>query len=633
ELAQRWTNGNNTMGSAMINELITKLANKLEPGRKFSGVIVPKYLAHVKEAPGKRIGKATVSGQALREGHHYKLILYDRFEDVQATSAQLNGVGYTKGVPDFIVGNEHKETLEEMLSSNCDPRHMTEWQAERKANAEGAASLREDFDAIFDVLSGNSGMGSTYRRMLLLGPIDVGSDESVLRALTDPHAFRNDLNWLEGNISEMPQDVRTAYFNFTNRITKASKEDSALLVAAIYQHKLEKSKGLIGQFRDDAFMLEKLPADHAVFTTVDTPDLDKRFTPVKLYKDAQVPDERLSLREKMRQEFVTRAEALALMQVVPVYKAREAFNRLQADKYMGANFPQLLADALTVARDEAARYKDAKVRDVTYEPRMLKHEYKDVREAAALIDYAGNHMTTESQREALLRLLPMTRSQRTLASIYLVATKARLGKDQRGRYVPAAEFGNDTAQKIARIKTTPIGPSRDHALNQEAHAAGRQHMTVAQHHSLASLLDNDELIAPKLAEKNKDGMTLLDAVYTTASMAQPVDEQTRKRIDYLHGLQHSPLAVTYDGLRTDGCLKQSRKPGFDIGKYVGAKFLFKDQKDAIDDWLTAFATWIELVRAGIIAGGGSLDNTAITQASQQFRQALASALSTKIKGS
>ena len=57
-----------------------------------------------------------------------------------------------------------------------------------------------------------------------------------------------------------------------------------------------------------------------------------------------------------------------------------------------------------------------------------------------------------------------------------------------------------------------------------------------------------------------------------------------------------------------------------------------DQKQALDAFLASFDTWIELVRLGIVAGGGTLDNTTITQASQTLRNGLANALSTKIKG-
>ncbi|HHH29102.1 MAG TPA: hypothetical protein ENK57_12265 [Polyangiaceae bacterium] len=57
-----------------------------------------------------------------------------------------------------------------------------------------------------------------------------------------------------------------------------------------------------------------------------------------------------------------------------------------------------------------------------------------------------------------------------------------------------------------------------------------------------------------------------------------------------------------------------------------------DQQGALDGWYDAFVTWIELVRLGIVAGGGSLDNTAITTATNTLKTQLEQALSTKIKG-
>lgn len=57
-----------------------------------------------------------------------------------------------------------------------------------------------------------------------------------------------------------------------------------------------------------------------------------------------------------------------------------------------------------------------------------------------------------------------------------------------------------------------------------------------------------------------------------------------------------------------------------------------DQNSALDTWYEAFISWIELVRLGISAAGGSLDNTAITQATTQLITDLDGALSTRIKG-
>lgn len=58
----------------------------------------------------------------------------------------------------------------------------------------------------------------------------------------------------------------------------------------------------------------------------------------------------------------------------------------------------------------------------------------------------------------------------------------------------------------------------------------------------------------------------------------------------------------------------------------------EDQKDALDSFLDSFDVWVDLVRLGIIAGGGTLDNTTILQASQTLRTQLAQALSSRIKG-
>lgn len=57
-----------------------------------------------------------------------------------------------------------------------------------------------------------------------------------------------------------------------------------------------------------------------------------------------------------------------------------------------------------------------------------------------------------------------------------------------------------------------------------------------------------------------------------------------------------------------------------------------DQQSALDTWYNAFITWIGLVQTGIVAGGGTLDNTAIIQATTQLTSDLQAALSTRITG-
>lgn len=58
----------------------------------------------------------------------------------------------------------------------------------------------------------------------------------------------------------------------------------------------------------------------------------------------------------------------------------------------------------------------------------------------------------------------------------------------------------------------------------------------------------------------------------------------------------------------------------------------EDQRDALGQFLTSLSTWIELVRLGVVAGGGTLDNTDFTAAIDQLRSGLDSALSLRIKG-
>lgn len=57
-----------------------------------------------------------------------------------------------------------------------------------------------------------------------------------------------------------------------------------------------------------------------------------------------------------------------------------------------------------------------------------------------------------------------------------------------------------------------------------------------------------------------------------------------------------------------------------------------DQQQALDTWYTAFIAWIELVRLGIVAGGGTLDNSTITTATNQLKADLTEALSQRITG-
>jgi hypothetical protein len=584
KLVRQYDARNNTMGIALVNQLLTIIRDKLPEGERFSGVIAPKYVAHMFAPKGEKLGKATISGQALREGHGYKIVLYDRFEDLQSNSAQLAGIGATKGVYDFLVGNEHKETLERILAANFEPRQLRDWKKERDEETEKVASLREDFDQVFSEMGVDM---STYRRMLLLGPVQVGGDESVLRALADPHAFRSDLSWLAGNINVMPAQVQAAFFNYTSPVTKASRTDIPLLLAAIYQAKPEKALGIIGQFRDDALLLEKLPDDHPVFDTVDKPDLDARFEPIVLVKGTNAPDDNVSLREKMDQQFVTKSDALSLMRTIPVYEAREVHNKLAAQKYLGNNFPQLMASAKAIMDEEAGRYRQSKIDKDDFEPRTIKREYHDVREAADFIAYAQGHLQ-ESEREALCRLLPMTKAPRIFSNIYLVATKAKLGKSQLEHFVPAADFGEDAKEKIDRIRHTPIAVSSKNGVGEEYKMAakagvfkGKKGIKLGLYHTLASTIDNDEIVPSKLAKKDDNGKTLLDVLHEVVATAEPVDDETKRTIDHLKALTASPLAVNYSGLGMSGTQRWTFNPSFNLRRYENAGYLLKEQRDSI----------------------------------------------------
>lgn len=57
-----------------------------------------------------------------------------------------------------------------------------------------------------------------------------------------------------------------------------------------------------------------------------------------------------------------------------------------------------------------------------------------------------------------------------------------------------------------------------------------------------------------------------------------------------------------------------------------------DQKDALNAFLDALSTWAVLVKAGIVAAGGTLENAALDAAINVAKQQFASALSSKVKG-
>jgi hypothetical protein len=56
-----------------------------------------------------------------------------------------------------------------------------------------------------------------------------------------------------------------------------------------------------------------------------------------------------------------------------------------------------------------------------------------------------------------------------------------------------------------------------------------------------------------------------------------------------------------------------------------------DNKITFDNFRTALTAWIELVRLGVVAGGGSLDNTNFTTAISTLGTEMGSALSDLVK--
>jgi len=588
QLADEYTSNNNTMGIALVRQVLTTVADKLPNGKKFSGHIVPKYLNHEKTGVGQRIGKATISGQALREGHSYSITLYDRNGEVQARAGRLKKIGHTKAVPDFLVGNEHKETLERILAANFEPAQLERFRQERDATYEHASSLADDFDTLFERFGVPKDIMGSYRRMLLLGPISVGDDDSVLATLSDPHALRGDLAWLKGSIDTLPEQVQDAYHRFTSTVTRPTPEDAATLVAAIYQFKQEKAEGIIGSFRDDVRYMQKLDEDHDVIKAVGKPDLDMELEPLSFFAKGRSAAKRkgCTLDEMLGKQFITRADALALMRQLPVYEAREVHNRALAARYCGNDLPALLEAACESATIEAKRYHDAKKHEERFVPEMLKDEYKDARYAATLAGYAKSRLT-ESDRDALVRLLPMTRANHVFSSIARVARKkkANIPLDRSMTLIEDISFDNETLDKLAWVPR--IG--RENAGVQNKYLAGRAGMTLDKLGELQGTLRfNEQAIAYGLVP---EGVALLDVRLPDANKRAMADAlgackhvgDDAALVQRLLTLREEPIALSIRNRHADDGRVTSAKthPRFTIEAYNGARYLTQQQRSAL----------------------------------------------------
>lgn len=108
-------------------------------------------------------------------------------------------------------------------------------------------------------------------------------------------------------------------------------------------------------------------------------------------------------------------------------------------------------------------------------------------------------------------------------------------------------------------------------------------------------------------------------------------------VEFIEGDRTMPIVTHFagkDGVGwTPSKLIASASTSIKIGSASANEAAIKGDanKTAFDNFRTAHITWIELVRLGIVAGGGTLDNAAFTTAINTLGTEMASALSTKVE--
>ncbi len=131
---------------------------------------------------------------------------------------------------------------------------------------------------------------------------------------------------------------------------------------------------------------------------------------------------------------------------------------------------------------------------------------------------------------------------------------------------------------------------------------------------------------------NNDGEVLLDTVgaYTEPDTEDVTSDKGQIRVRVKDELK---VTVECDGVDVLEVYKEAGgQVRIDLGEGAAQRLVLGDDQDsAVSTYVDAIKAWAILVKTGIVAGGGSLDNTIFDTASDQYKTDNAAALSSLAK--
>ncbi|MDD5193783.1 MAG: hypothetical protein PHF67_04340 [Candidatus Nanoarchaeia archaeon] len=309
----------------LIAALKQKGISRLDAPLKF------KLVGYERAGKHETIGKS-IANPKLRTVYRYSLHTSDTRQEIVA--GQVVGVGQVGTLGEIEVGGTLKDEFPIFFPVFGDDRYEEFFssQGREKRRSEGTEKVRKTMDELaIEQLQGLgvdvSGLKDYLREFFLeAARLDRGSDLLWLQ-----RQFENDK--IQDNT------LATAYFDVMQNPDYSN--DSACLVGnAVIELRKRNAKGLIGRLREDLLFLDE---NRDVYD----PGLDRKYTRRVYYPERKTTAEG-TLRDKLGGDFITFAEALGIVRMVPgIEKAKAGFNRQNAEKYFGEGYRHL-KDALGV---------------------------------------------------------------------------------------------------------------------------------------------------------------------------------------------------------------------------------------------------------------------------------------------
>jgi len=298
-----------------LKELFTKIKEK--GIKNLSQPVKFKLVGFEKGGKFERIAES-ISGQRLRVVYKYS-ISYG-----ETRAGYREGIGQLGVLGEIEIGRKLKKWLPELSGILGDKRYKEFFKPsglKKRADELNATTRKRVEDAVMEELSKTGYDVSELQEYL--------KDFFITKALQERGS---DIYWLKRQVSAgkiADENLERALISLMEE-PDYSKEDAILAGEAIMELRKKPTKGFIGSLAEDLMFLD---SDEERRKEVYNADLDQLFIRKQFYPERRQIEEG-KIREKLRQDTMSFAEALGIVRAFPgIAEARKNLNRKNALRY------------------------------------------------------------------------------------------------------------------------------------------------------------------------------------------------------------------------------------------------------------------------------------------------------------